>query len=729
MSAGASLQENRLALGRGSTAICLPVTTTPDLLYRCLHAVLAHTPRQVPVLVVEAGDGDPAVARFLSSLDADLHHIRLPDSAGPVGLTNAAVAAAGEADIVLLPSHAVVYGGWLERMLAAGRSDTTVGTASALGNNAGLLSVGGPREPLGADVSPERLAAEVAEHSPRAYPRVPMADGHCVWISRAALELAGALDTEFRSLRAAVTDFSQRGLLHGLVNVAADDVFVASVHPSASATGGALDVGEDRALLLRRYPYLRQAAGADVSAPLRQSISVARRAVRGLSVTVDARILRGTSSGVHAQAVELIETLARTERVETRVLLDPAVAPDVIAVLDRLPHVQRLYAGEVDRSTPRSDIVHRPHQVTSPADLELLPRLGERLVITHLDLIAFHNPGYFASFNRWEQYRRVTRQALAMADQAIFLSAHARADAVREGLVAEHRAQVVPMAVRRDKAPVAQRRPADAPDGPFLLSIGNDFRHKNRVFAIKLLEELRRRGWDGSLVLAGANVGRGSSRGEEAAYLALRPDLAQAVRDLPAVGEPEKEWLYANATAVVYPTTYEGFGLIPFEAAALGTPCLFAPQASLADLLPADAAVLVPWDPAESAARALALLEDEQERRRHLELIEAAARASSDWDSIGRALLGIYEEAVRLPYREAALLAGEGSVREAQLSKWVDLGVEMDGDLIGEDAQLPRDVQRALLALATRRRLRGPLFALLRSLYEVGYRARRSRSG
>ena len=35
-----------------------------------------------------------------------------------------------------------------------------------------------------------------------------------------------------------------------------------------------------------------------------------------------------------------------------------------------------------------------------------------------------------------------------------------------------------------------------------------------------------------------------------------------------------------------------------------GTPCLFAPQASLAELLPAEAAVLVPWSPGESAERA-----------------------------------------------------------------------------------------------------------------------------
>jgi hypothetical protein len=50
------------------------------------------------------------------------------------------------------------------------------------------------------------------------------------------------------------------------------------------------------------------------------------------------------------------------------------------------------------------------------------------------------------------------------------------------------------------------------------------------------------------------------------------------------------------------------------------------------------------------------------------------------------------------------------------------------GELVGPDAYLPPDVQRALLSVATRKRLRRPLFALLRVLYRLGYRARRRRA-
>src|SRR5439155_5066365 len=138
------------------------------------------------------------------------------------------------------------------------------------------------------------------------------------------------------------------------------------------------------------------------SGPLLRSVSLARRALRKLTVTVDARIVRGSFSGAHAQTLQLIEMLHRMERVDVRVLLDPAIGQEALATLDRLPQVQRVFAGDEEAQAKRTDIVHRPYQVSSAEDLELLPKLGERLVVNQLDLIAFHNPGYFPSFQAWQ---------------------------------------------------------------------------------------------------------------------------------------------------------------------------------------------------------------------------------------------------------------------------------------------------------------------------------------
>ena len=66
--------------------------------------------------------------------------------------------------------------------------------------------------------------------------------------------------------------------------------------------------------------------------------------------------------------------------------------------------------------------------------------------------------------------------------------------------------------------------------------------------------------------------------------------------------EPEKAWLYREHRARALPDRYEGFGFIPYEAAEAGSPALWAAQSSMADLLPAELAGIVPWDVDASAA-------------------------------------------------------------------------------------------------------------------------------
>ncbi len=202
-------------------------------------------------------------------------------------------------------------------------------------------------------------------------------------------------------------------------------------------------------------------------------------------------------------------------------------------------------------------------------------------------------------------------------------SDHTRLELTSDELAEESRIRIVPPGLDH-RSPGAGRRPAGLEEtspsagastegeypAPFLFCLGTDFRHKNRLFALRLLASLRERhGWGGRLVLAGTHIPHGSSLQLERDFLAQRPELAEAVVELGAIDEQEKTWLMSCAAAVVYPSVYEGFGLVPFEAAYSGVPCVFASRSSLAEVLPADMAAVVPWDPEESAKRTFELLE------------------------------------------------------------------------------------------------------------------------
>ncbi len=273
-------------------------------------------------------------------------------------------------------------------------------------------------------------------------------------------------------------------------------------------------------------------------------------------------------------------------------------------------------------------------------------------------------------------------------------------------------------------------RPAD-PDGvpsqrELLVMVGADYLHKNRLFALELVDELRRgHGWDGVLVLAGAHVANGGSAAAERELLAANPALASHVVDLGPVSEGEKRWLLGHGQALLCPSTYEGFGLTPLEAAAAGIPCLYAATTSLTEVVGETAATIEPWDAAASAERALPLLRAGEPRERHLASLRAALLGYG-WESIADRLHGVYRDAIGSPYRSSVPRAWEELEREQlivlldrayhELRERVDHGLP----LIDRGGLLSREQQRGLMRIAARRWLRGPVLGPIGLLGGIG---------
>ena len=660
-------------LTRGEAVVCIPVFGALELFGRCLASVVEHTPPDVPILV--ADDATPEGVSELVARHDRVDHLRQQSNRGFVENVNAAFRATAPADVVVVNSDCAVTAGWFEGLRAAAASDTRIATVSAMADEATIASV----DP--GERSPDDAARAVREGSHRRYPRIPTAIGHCFLVRRAALELVGSFDPAFSPGYGEEVDFSQRCLLHGMVHVLADDVWVRHRGSGSFSDRAAALRAEHERLVEQRYPWYRGAVRRAGSG----AVAAARRSLRPLSVTIDGTALGPVTMGTQVTTLALVEALAQRDDLRVRLALAPGVdAPAGIGV----------ECVAADAPDERSDVVHRPAQVVAPVNLAWLHGLGERIVITHQDLIAYSNPGYFESPEAWDEHRTLARQSLAMADAAVFISDHVRREALAEDLVADERASVVPQGV--DFARAAPERPEGVPDGDFLVLLGADFKHKNRAFGVKLAQALRARGWNGSLVLAGPHVEHGSD----------------GIAGLGEVSESEKAWLYENAALVLYPTVAEGFGLVPFEAAAAGTPCMFAPVSALQEVLGDELATLVPWDAEASADRALKLLADGSA------LVEAIAARGRDytWASTAERLVEVYRGAL---------------ARQPQPARVLLLGAEARSDvanaLVGPGGHLPPDVQRALLAISTRPALRGPAFAALRASYRALKRARSRR--
>jgi glycosyltransferase involved in cell wall biosynthesis len=736
----------RLDVARGEVVVCIPVYGGHDHFTECLRSVLAHTPSEVPILICDDASPDPRSRQWVDELsrgttdpDAARHgqtlfYLRRAHNVGFPANVNGAFACASPADVVVLNSDCVVAAGWLEGLRAAACSDSQIATASALADNGSHLSVPDARmrlAPAGTDWDFDAAAAAVRAGALRLRPRLMTAAGHCMYVRRSALDLVGDFDLAFTPGYGEEVDFSQRCLHMALAHVAADDVLVRH-HGGASLSANGVPHPAKRAheaIIDERYPYYRGSVTAtrlDAPGPLVRSLGVARRAVNGLSVHIDARSLRGPMTGTQLHVLELIAALAATGRVRLGAIVPSDLSDYAQAALTRVPGIQLVPAGSAAAvaAATRADIVHRPSQISTPADLSLPAQLSDRLMITHQDMISYRNPSYFDSFAAWEGYRQLTRRALAVADRVMFFSAHARDEALAEELLEPERASVVHIGVDHilstsSSPPVApagvERIPAGA---EVMLCLGTDFRHKNRVFALRVLDELQQRHhWSGRLVLAGPRVERGSSMDDERRLLERRPELASALVNLGAVNESEKAWLLARSRLVLYPTVYEGFGLVPFEAADHGVPCLWAAGTALSEVLPAAAAGIVAWDAEGAAARALALMRDESARRSQLEAVRVAA-AGLRWATTAERLIEIYGATCDGPPAPAALSERDHGLMQRGFS---DDALR----LVGPDGVLPADVERPLLALATHPQLGAPVFRALKAGYRASARLRR----
>jgi glycosyltransferase involved in cell wall biosynthesis len=651
----------------------------PDAVARCLVALLAALPPDVPLLVAGAEAG----LRAVDYLRGERAVIPVPGDVPAAW--NAAAARFPGAALVLVDEATEVGPSFLEDLLDAAAAEPDAATVTPLSNSAAFLSA--PRRNLPWPLLPPELtvadaAGRVRDASLKLHPLTPTALPHLVLVNAAARALAGPFDVALAPGEA-LAAFCARATAAGLRHIVADEIYVGH-----RGVGQAPDADADLAVAI-------DDAAHDRHSRLARALLAASVVLEPLSVTVDARPLGATHvTGTTVHLVELIGALAAREDIRVRALLPARVGDDAAAALAAMRGpIEAVDAAMPFHQLDRTHVVHRPWQVESAHELAQLDHLGERTVITNQDLIGYRTPSVFESAARWRDYRTATRDALGLAAMVLFFSRAASDDALADDLVTPERARVVPLGARNEHLALA---PASAPPAalaaaggrPFLLVLGNRFRHKNIRFALEVLAALRTDlGWDGDLVIAGAEVLHGSGSGEDAAWLLQHPEHAPHVHTVGAVSEGEKAWLLDAAAAVVYPTTYEGFGLIPFEAAAAGTPCLAAPVSALHDTLPAELALLVPWDPAASARRALPVLAPGAAREALVDGLRAAA-APLTWAATGAALVAAYRAAVRLPAPQTVRLADD--LARAEHDYWSARDGIQDGSwrLVRPDAPL-----------------------------------------
>lgn len=132
-------------------------------------------------------------------------------------------------DVILLNSDTIVTDHWIEKLYNAAYSKSNVGTVTALTNNGTLASV--PKynrdNELPSGFTVQQFSDLVEKVSQRAYPVIPTAVGHAMYIKRILIKKVGILDEDsFGMGYGEEIDFSCRAVKKGYKNILADDTFI-----------------------------------------------------------------------------------------------------------------------------------------------------------------------------------------------------------------------------------------------------------------------------------------------------------------------------------------------------------------------------------------------------------------------------------------------------------------------------------------------------------------------
>ncbi len=300
-------------------------------------------------------------------------------------------------------------------------------------------------------------------------------------------------------------------------------------------------------------------------------------------------LVPGELGGSESSTRELLRALARREAMPYRVYL-PSVAPDAAEGLpsELVPEYRaaraapgRLAAmtlaaarpGPLRRRLEAADAVHYPLTIRLPA--LRVPTAITLHDVQHLDL-----PHLFSRAERTFRALAYHRSARS-AGIVIVPSAFVRERAIHFLGLEPSRVRVIHHGIDHERL-----RPGVAPKEQFLLYPARPWPHKNHGRLFDAFALLRRERPELRLVLTGGGHDGAAPEGVEV---------------LGNVSDDELVSLYQRASALVFPSLYEGFGLPPLEAMACGCPVACSNVAALPEVCGEAARYFSPDDPADIA--------------------------------------------------------------------------------------------------------------------------------
>ena len=289
------------------------------------------------------------------------------------------------------------------------------------------------------------------------------------------------------------------------------------------------------------------------------------------------------------------------------------------------PIASRLHVPRVEWLTP-FDVLFAPNFIPPPTERPFVVTVHDIAFALIPETAAHLSPRWHAGF----------RRGIERAGRILAPSAATRDDLVQRFDIDPGRVRVVPLGVD------AARKATDAEaavvgrryelDGPYVLFLGGIERRKNLTKLVRAFASLPQ-DLGISLVIVGGAVARdpGAGRDLDAAVRSLPESARRRIVATGYVSESDKAALLSGAEALVYPSTYEGFGFPVLEAMSAGTPVVTSDRSSLPEIA-GEAALLVDPESEEAIARGIERVLTDAELRTRLRDAGRRRASSFSWE-------------------------------------------------------------------------------------------------
>ena len=251
-----------------ATAIIIPIHNSPQWVQCSIAAVLRWTRGNAHLILIDDASSDAQIGVLLARYENSQNIIvrRNAHNLGYTRTTNLGIELAGGSDVVLLNSDTQVGPRWLDELRQAAYSDESIGTVTAVSDNAGAFSVPELEQscPIPSRWTMPMAQRALLQNAGGCLPELPTGNGFCMFVKRAMLDRVGALDADaFPSGYGEENDLCQRAERAGFRHVVAGNVFVHHERSASFGEARRAALGAQGMQVLRsRYPDYEAKVGA-----------------------------------------------------------------------------------------------------------------------------------------------------------------------------------------------------------------------------------------------------------------------------------------------------------------------------------------------------------------------------------------------------------------------------------------------------------------------------------